>query len=167
MYLCTVDCDPQRSLWSCRPPSSMMVQLSFVLAPPGAASIRMKQMSHYGSVQSSLLNVWEFLILSREEERSVRGPVWLFINLPFPLFFGRALLFFCVAHTERGADTKPEQSFHWLTLTSALTGNTDCTIKARGILWSSLLQSALKVLLVFKFWADETFETKKLQERPK
>lgn len=46
-----------------------------------------------GKANSALLwNVWEFLILWREEERVILGLVWLFINLPFPLFLGGVVI---------------------------------------------------------------------------
>lgn len=91
--------------------------------PSGEPSIRMKQMSHYGSLQCvparlilpSSWNVWEFLILWREEERVILGPVWLFINLPFPFFWEGVVIFLPLAHTEweeqRYKDS--EQSFFY------------------------------------------------------
>lgn len=132
----------------------------------------MKQMSHYGSLQCvparlilpSSWNVWEFLILWREEERVILGLVWLFINLPFPFFWEGVVIFLPLAHTDWEQRYKDsEQSFfivvhfkNQLLFWGNLTGSLDFTevdvfpIKALGILWN-LFVMHVEVLLLFNF----------------
>lgn len=107
--------------WCSRPSLAVCSSSKRGPLPSREPSIRMKQMSHYGSFQSVparliLLfswNVWEFLILWRGEEGVILGPVWLFINLPFPfLSFLGGLLFFSLSPTlsEKQRYKDPEQS---------------------------------------------------------
>ena len=81
----------------------------------------------------------------REEQRVVLGPVWLFINLPFPLsFFGGVVLVLPLAHTDerkQWRDRDWEQSLQFLnqrlfggTLTGSFTEVDVFPVKAEGIL---------------------------------
>lgn len=160
--------------WCSRPSLAVCSSSKRGPLPSREPSIRMKQMSHYGSFQSvparlillSSWNVWEFLILWRGEEGVILGPVWLFINLPFPfLSFLGGLLFFSLSPTlsEKQRYKDPEQSFFFIVLHLKnqlllcwnLTGNLDLRevdvfpIKALGILWN-LFVMHVKVLLVFQ-----------------
>lgn len=58
-------------------------------------------------ILTSSWNVWEFLILWREEECVILGPVWLFINLPFP-FFWESVIFSSRPHWLRTTVTQRE-----------------------------------------------------------
>lgn len=160
--------------WCSRPSLAVCSSSKRGPLPSREPSIRMKQMSHYGSFQSVparliLLfswNVWEFLILWRGEEGVILGPVWLFINLPFPfLSFLGGLLFFSLSPTlsekQRYKDTEQSGFFivlhlkNQLLLCWNLKGNLDLRevdvfpIKALGILWN-LFVMHVKVLLVFQ-----------------
>lgn len=97
-----------------------------VLRPPSAApsihqpepneSLQQLPVVPARLILPSSWNVWEFLILWREEERVIMGPVWLFINLPFPFFRGCCYFPPSRPHWLRHSDTKTQNKaflFHF------------------------------------------------------
>lgn len=149
-------------------------------------------MSHYGCLKLILFpswNVWEFLISwskkkEEEEEHSVLGPVWLFINLlllssAFFSFFNSLLdgvvMFLPFAHTggEEAASqrvrTKLSFSYTWVLKTGSCLVESPRThglhtdvdvfpVKARGVLWNLfvMIHDSFFYFLLHK-WENQSY----------